>query len=114
IGNSLDYGFRHFDSRLAKFLSLDPLSKKFPWYSPYHFAGNTPIQAIDLEGLEILKINSSMYRMKYLGELFVGTVESRSLEPVNQVNIIEENVPSNYPLSASYNVGAHGYNNPVA
>lgn len=33
-------------------LSVDPLTKSYPWYTPYQFAGNTPIQAIDLDGLE--------------------------------------------------------------
>ncbi len=37
---------------VSRFLSVDPLSSSYPWYSPYQFAGNTPIQAIDIEGLE--------------------------------------------------------------
>lgn len=36
-----------------KFLSVDPLSKKYPELTPYQFASNTPIQAIDLDGLEM-------------------------------------------------------------
>lgn len=51
-GNQQDYGFRIYDGRLARFLSVDPLFQTFPWYTPYQFAGNTPIQAIDLDGLE--------------------------------------------------------------
>ncbi|WP_028978221.1 RHS repeat-associated core domain-containing protein [Sporocytophaga myxococcoides] len=47
-----DYGERYYITQLAKFLSVDPLTIKYPWYSPYHFAGNTPIRAIDLDGLE--------------------------------------------------------------
>jgi RHS repeat-associated protein len=60
IGNSLDFSFRIHDSRIARFLSIDPLSEDYPWFSPYQFAGNTPIQAIDLEGLEPAeKINTN-------------------------------------------------------
>src|SRR5688500_4005901 len=33
-GNQYDYGMRIYDSRLAKFLSTDPLTKDFPWYTP--------------------------------------------------------------------------------
>ncbi|MFM7431818.1 MAG: hypothetical protein ACKO1F_18270 [Flammeovirgaceae bacterium] len=33
-------------------LSVDPLTKSYPWYTPYQFAGNKPIIAIDLDGLE--------------------------------------------------------------
>ncbi len=52
-GNQQDYGFRIYDPRLGKFLSVDPLTKEYPWYTPYQFAGNTPVQAIDLDGAEI-------------------------------------------------------------
>ena len=37
---------------IGKFLSVDPLTKKFPWWTPYQFAGNMPIKYIDLDGLE--------------------------------------------------------------
>ena len=51
-GSTYDYGFRIYNPQIAKFLSVDPLSSSYPWYTPYQFAGNTPIQAIDLDGLE--------------------------------------------------------------
>ncbi|HEY1199753.1 MAG TPA: RHS repeat-associated core domain-containing protein, partial [Niastella sp.] len=51
-GNQQDYGARVYDPRLGRFLSMDPLSKSFPWYSPYQFAGNMPIAAVDLDGEE--------------------------------------------------------------
>ena len=47
-----DYGFRIYDPSIARFLSVDPLTKDYPWYTPYQFAGNMPIWAIDLDGLE--------------------------------------------------------------
>jgi RHS repeat-associated protein len=51
-GNQQDYGMRVYDPRIGKFLSVDPLTQSYPWYTPYQFAGNTPIQAVDLDGLE--------------------------------------------------------------
>jgi RHS repeat-associated protein len=47
-----DYGFRIYNPSRAKFLSVDPLTKSYPMLTPYQFASNTPIQAIDLDGLE--------------------------------------------------------------
>ena len=47
-----DYGFRIYDPSIARFLSVDPLTSSYPWYTPYQFAGNKPIYAIDLDGLE--------------------------------------------------------------
>jgi len=51
-GNSLSFRFRIYDPRLGRFLSVDPLTASYPWYTPYQFAGNTPIYAIDIEGAE--------------------------------------------------------------
>lgn len=52
VGNQQDYGFRISDTRIGRFLSIDPLSLKYPELTPYQFAGNTPIWASDIDGLE--------------------------------------------------------------
>jgi RHS repeat-associated protein len=52
FANNYDYGFRIYNAGIGKFLSVDPLTGSYPWYTPYQFAGNKPIQAIDLDGLE--------------------------------------------------------------
>lgn len=51
-GNQQDYGMRIYDPRIGRFLSVDPLAKSYPWFTPYQFAGNMPIWAIDIDGLE--------------------------------------------------------------
>ena len=52
VAQYLDFKFRGYNSRLGRFFAVDPLTRKYPWYSPYQFAGNTPIWARELEGLE--------------------------------------------------------------
>lgn len=66
-GAVYDYGFRIYDSRIAKFLSVDPLTGKYPWYTPYQFAGNSPIANLDLDGLEDINYK------KFQKGLFEGT-----------------------------------------
>jgi len=51
-GNSIDYKERIYDPRLGRFLSVDKLTSTYPFYTTYQFAGNMPIIAIDLDGLE--------------------------------------------------------------
>jgi len=51
-GNEQDYGMRVYDPRLGRFLSVDPLTPKYPELTPYQFAGNSPIRFVDLDGLE--------------------------------------------------------------
>ena len=47
-----DYGFRIYNPSLGKFLSVDPLTKSYPSWSPYPFAMNRPIDGVDLDGEE--------------------------------------------------------------
>jgi RHS repeat-associated protein len=56
-GNQQDYGMRIYDGRIGKFLSVDPLTKQYPELTPYQFASNSPIFAIDRDGLEMFGNN---------------------------------------------------------
>jgi RHS repeat-associated protein len=47
-----DYGFRIYNAGIGKFLRVDPLTQAYPELTPYQFASNTPIAAIDIDGLE--------------------------------------------------------------
>lgn len=60
-GNQYDYGFRIYDTRIGRFLSVDPLYKSFAMLTPYQFASNTPIAAIDLDGLEAKIVTTYSY-----------------------------------------------------
>lgn len=51
-GNSYDFDARIYDSRIGRWLSLDPLASKYPGLSPYNFAVNSPILFIDPNGKE--------------------------------------------------------------
>jgi RHS repeat-associated protein len=51
-GDQMDYGNRIYDPRVGRFLSVDPLTPKYPGLSSYQYASNSPMQNIDLDGLE--------------------------------------------------------------
>lgn len=55
LGNWQDYGERMYSPRLGRFPNPDPLTKEYPFYSPFQFSGNSPIDNVDLDGLEPLK-----------------------------------------------------------
>ncbi|MFY0602287.1 MAG: LysM peptidoglycan-binding domain-containing protein [Cyclobacteriaceae bacterium] len=46
------YGARYYAAWLARFISTDPLKDEYPYYTSYQYAGNRPINFIDLDGLE--------------------------------------------------------------
>lgn len=49
-GNSYDFGARIYDPRLGRFLSRDPLTSRYPFFSPYLYSANNPIRLIDVGG----------------------------------------------------------------
>ena len=49
-GTSYDFGARMYDSRVGRFLSLDRFASDFSSTSPYCFAGNSPVFAVDNNG----------------------------------------------------------------
>jgi len=69
-GSTYDYGFRIYNPRIAKFLSVDPLTKSYPMLTPYQFASNRPIDGIDLDGLEYLRADEAKIEMIY-GTVFI-------------------------------------------
>ena len=93
-GSQQDYGMRIYDTRMGRFLSIDPLAKSYPWYTPYQFAGNKPIWAIDVDGLEehILSDNNSVfgpYSHDYIGKY-------NSLIEITHAQYIEQAQNGNY------------------
>ena len=73
-GNQQDYGMRIYDPRLGRFLSIDPIMKKYPMLTPYQFASNRSIDGIDQDGLEYIKpIKTFEYN---------GTIESNPVENI--------------------------------
>lgn len=76
-GNMCDYGFRVSDPRLGRFLSVDPLAPDYPWYTPYQFAGNKPINSVDLDGLE--EMDYKFLQDSKMGESLVQILSILSL-----------------------------------
>ena len=51
-GSSINYKYRMHDPRIGRFFAVDPLTAKYPHYTPYSFSGNKVIHMVELEGLE--------------------------------------------------------------
>ncbi len=49
--NTYDYGFRGYYTPTGRFTTIDPLAEQTPWQSPYSYAGNRFVNAIDWLGL---------------------------------------------------------------
>jgi RHS repeat-associated protein len=109
-GNQLDFGKRIYDSRIGKFFSTDPLTNNLSFYSPYLFAGNKPIVAVDQDGeLEVI-IHHKIYSKdgktlikEYTSKLIIETVEDiRGItrDPVN-IEVVERMTTVSYQIGGS-------------
>ncbi len=52
VGDQLDYGMRSYDPRVGRFMSVDAFTSYYPNWTPYQFAGNSPVWAKDIDGNE--------------------------------------------------------------
>ena len=102
------FRYRTHDPQIGRFLQIDPLSHKYSHNSTYAYAENKVTIGIDLEGLELLPVNSSWFR---------AVVEAKN-EPhygrqiwKERVDVVIDNVPkvfkdaSGSPLFSASSVG---------
>ena len=88
-GGTQDYGLRIYNPALGRFLSVDPLTRKYAYFTPYQFAGNTPIQATDLDGAEPnfdAKLSLKFNLGTLLKKLFFKSIVEVSLEASKTVH----------------------------
>lgn len=89
IGNHLNFGARGYDSRIARWWSVDPLAGKYPSWSPYVFALNNPINLTDPDGREPIKplvgtIDQALGYFKARGFTTVAQMDAFYKNPVNE------------------------------
>ena len=95
-GDQMDYGMRIYSTRLARFLSVDPIWKDFPWLTLYQFAGNKPVWAVDLDGLEEKIITPNGFEIKATYAATIEVVDNIDIETLQQeVNLLFNNNPTN-------------------
>jgi len=107
-GNWQDYGMRMYDTRVGRFFSPDPLivnEQQYPELSSYQFAGNTPIQAVDLDGLEpsavLTKNSDGKYRFTEPAVKLMSWLSGTDEETVRNTNLKPRSRPFGAPWYSS-------------
>ena len=91
-GNSYDFDARMFDTRIARWLSIDPKSSKYPDWSPYIFTFNNPVNFIDPDGQEPIKpqvgtIQQALDYFRQRGFTTVYQIRMFYLKPENEEGV---------------------------
>jgi RHS repeat-associated protein len=114
-GNSVDFGSRVYDPRIVRWLSLDPLQKKYPGESHYAFVSGNPILYKDADGrdkiititiigkdgtmTQLQKIDKSFFvyhaDAKYYGGYYYTKSDLKQHLVIDLRNATPENISSN-------------------
>jgi RHS repeat-associated protein len=111
------FEYRISDTRLGRFLSQDPLSGKYPFNSPYLFAGNRPISSIDFLGLEEAPSTKGTQGVVTAGMGLAQFVETYGVKGKTTFekldNLMVNNLKSfpNYPVKGSQEAKMNYINN---
>lgn len=98
-----DYGLRIYSPSIGKFLSIDPLSKKYPDLTPYQFASNSPISCTDLDGAEAYWTADGKWLGMIGGSSQVRIVDAKDVKTV----VFWINAANNPPVSEAWNADFH-------
>ena len=62
------YGARYMDPKISMWLGVDPLAEKNVSTSPFAFCNGNPINYLDLDGLDTIKVNFNLEQDKWIIE----------------------------------------------
>jgi len=82
-GNFQDYGFRMYDTRTCRFISVDPLTQKYPELTPFQFANNKPINSIDFNGKQ--DSNATKLPASIIKELKLQTIQNNRTDEIKNL-----------------------------
>jgi len=83
-----DYGMRLSSVKKRGFLSVDPLTKKYSFYSPYQFSGNSPIKFVDLDGGEPTAPKEELINIRLVNGLDKGNIIEGTFDPNDRLHRI--------------------------
>jgi RHS repeat-associated protein len=106
-GNSVNYKYRMHDPRIGRFFAVDPLASKYPYMTPYQFAGNKPIWSREIEGLE------SEVDVKAGVQISIGNIGNSSIKAFAGIGLTTNtggSVQGNFGVGFSLYSGGIGTN----
>lgn len=112
-GNSLDFGARIYDPRLGRWLSVDPLVKDYPSWSPFNGFLNNPVIIIDPtgEGGKVSKVRDvntgTVTGIKVQATIYVYSDQEKVNANIHSyASAMKDNIENNWNSMAVVNDGS--------
>jgi RHS repeat-associated protein len=80
VGDQQDYGMRIYDPRVGRFLSVDPITYKYPELTPYQFSSNSPIANVDWDGGESKYYSANLFDYLSKGNVILAKTTMTKVE----------------------------------
>ncbi len=78
------FGARYYDSGLSIWLSVDPMSDKYPSMSPYNYCANNPVILVDPDGMDIWEVDEvghlKMTKSQEGNDILISTKTKEQIE----------------------------------
>ena len=83
------FGSRYYSSDLSIWLSVDPMSDKYPSFSPYTYCANNPVKLVDPDGKDWFEneLTGDVYYSKYLSKEDVSHIEGKGWKWMGEDNM---------------------------
>ena len=85
--NWYDYGARHYDTALGRFMTNDRFAEKYYSMSPYQYGANSPVVNIDVNGDSITVLNYGYIRKQHMAILIQNDAGEWQYFSVNGDNV---------------------------
>ena len=84
------FGARYYSDNMMMWLSVDPMSDKYPSMSPYMYCAGNPIKYFDPDGKEIWIINREGNKVQYTPNMSTEGFDNYTVETINALNKLRE------------------------
>ncbi len=112
-GNSYDFGARMYDSRIGRWLTIDPFEKKYMAFTPYNYCGNNPIAFVELDGRDyvynIYKDSQGNWHLDISSTVHVFSDKGNAVRKVNEYNKFMKDNLNKFKGSYTMNDGTKVY-----
>jgi RHS repeat-associated protein len=89
------FGARYYDSGLSIWLSVDPMSDKYPSMSPYNYCANNPVILVDPDGMDPDPLANIIKKGKSSSQTFNSLMNKAGVNESNMHEIITFGIESN-------------------